>query len=489
MKKINFLVGLAAAMMLLWGTSAGAQTLVDLQTAFDAVKVSGGAISVPATVVDGDYELIADAPVTITLTGILSVEAGTLTIGDKVAITTTVANAVAAMPGGTVILEPGCTITSSATAPLSAAGGTVIVDGGSVSTTNFPGAVAGTTLAGGGGGTLIVNGGVIFTTHGTASAYPRGIVIDHGGTCYVNGGRVYSNVANGRGISVNGTGSGGRLYVTGGSIEATGTGGRAIQVDNYNTAVPQTAFLSVSGSPTIKGTVEAIMLQKTAVAVIQPGTDISTWTGVVGTNANGARLYDCRGVSQGFVITADPVAGTFDSEIEVELALSGGSVTDDIYKYENSNFNAVSGVVTGTRTALASAAVFDAMNYTVNESVPAYRNASTIVYSDPIPISEPTTITAVPVMMDGIVSVPVGDPFIFVYDIITGIITPPAGEASAYIVANTLFLPESGAVQLYNVGGQLVLNAIATGKTIDVSSLNKGIYIVKAGAATFKIAK
>jgi len=33
------------------------------------------------------------------------------------------------------------------------------------------------------------------------------------------------------------------------------------------------------------------------------------------------------------------------------------------------------------------------------------------------------------------------------------------------------------------------LNAVATGATVDVSSLAKGIYIVKAGAATFKVVK
>ena len=69
----------------------------------------------------------------------------------------------------------------------------------------------------------------------------------------------------------------------------------------------------------------------------------------------------------------------------------------------------------------------------------------------------------------------------------TGIATPSIDGTKAYIADNTLYLPESSAVQVFNVGGQLVLNAV--GATVDVSSLSKGIYIVKAGAATFKVVK
>ncbi|MCL2649762.1 MAG: T9SS type A sorting domain-containing protein [Candidatus Azobacteroides sp.] len=73
---------------------------------------------------------------------------------------------------------------------------------------------------------------------------------------------------------------------------------------------------------------------------------------------------------------------------------------------------------------------------------------------------------------------------------LTGITTPSIDAANAYIAGGTLYLPESGsAVQVYNVSGQLVLDAVATGATVDVSSLSRGIYIVKAGAATFKVVK
>jgi len=74
--------------------------------------------------------------------------------------------------------------------------------------------------------------------------------------------------------------------------------------------------------------------------------------------------------------------------------------------------------------------------------------------------------------------------------IITGITTPSIDAAKVYIEGSTLYLPESGsAVQVYNVSGQLVLNAVATGATVDVSSLGKGVYVVKTGSAAFKVVK
>ena len=75
----------------------------------------------------------------------------------------------------------------------------------------------------------------------------------------------------------------------------------------------------------------------------------------------------------------------------------------------------------------------------------------------------------------------------FVYTLLTGIVTPSSGEA--YISGNTLYLPAAGLVQIFNPSGQLVLNANASGATIDVSSLNKGVYIVKTGLTTFKVVK
>ncbi|MCL2649769.1 MAG: T9SS type A sorting domain-containing protein [Candidatus Azobacteroides sp.] len=90
----------------------------------------------------------------------------------------------------------------------------------------------------------------------------------------------------------------------------------------------------------------------------------------------------------------------------------------------------------------------------------------------------------------GVAAAPFTYDDLFIAATATGITTPSIDAAKAYIEGGILYLPESGsAVQIYNVSGQLVLNAVATGATVDVSSLAKGIYIVKAGVATFKVVK
>ena len=76
----------------------------------------------------------------------------------------------------------------------------------------------------------------------------------------------------------------------------------------------------------------------------------------------------------------------------------------------------------------------------------------------------------------------------FIYTILTGIVTPLTSRG-AYISGNTLYLSEAGQVQVYNVSGQLILDSSVSGATIDVSSLNKGVYIVKTGSGTFKAVK
>ena len=99
-------------------------------------------------------------------------------------------------------------------------------------------------------------------------------------------------------------------------------------------------------------------------------------------------------------------------------------------------------------------------------------------YETSAPVTSTSTVYAVPTTFPS-----------FVYSILTGIVTPSL-NGETYISGNTLYLPaSSGQVQIYNVNGQLILNAFVSGATMDVSSFDKGVYIVKTVSGTVKVVK
>lgn len=73
------------------------------------------------------------------------------------------------------------------------------------------------------------------------------------------------------------------------------------------------------------------------------------------------------------------------------------------------------------------------------------------------------------------------------YEILSTGITLLSLSGETYISGNTLYLSTDGSVKVYNVNGQFVLSA--SGTTIDVSSLIKGIYIINTGSQVFKVVK
>lgn len=367
-----------------------ASSLADLQTKFAAAVATG----VPTTisiaspiVINVDLQLVSTGD-SITLnftTSQITVTAGTLTIGNKVKITSTLANSVQALVGGTVIVNAGSRISSNASSPITAAGGNVIINGGKISTSNLPAASAGLsgTIT---GGMLTINGGYLYTS---ATGTARGVAVDYLGTCIVNGGEIHSDMGGGRGISINGSGGGGKLYVNGGIISAAGAG-RAIQLDNANSAA------WISGSPTITGGLEAIMVQKNGVVVISGAPTI---TGVIGTNVATAKLYDTRQLS---AIVATPGAGTYAASQNV--AVTGGTGT--INKYSGVSSGTTQANYTGagiTPTTVASTLV-----YTTNGTNPV---AASSAYSTPLTVAVPSVLNVAP-LIDGTI-IGVVSPFAF----------------------------------------------------------------------------
>lgn len=350
-----------------------ATTFAELQSQFAAASVSGEPYTINIggeITVDADFSMVSTSD-TVTLNFVqyrINVTAGTLIVGNKVKITSSIGNTISVFAGGKVIVDEGCNITSSATAPLNVAGGETIVNGGKISTSNFPAASAGSSL--GSGGTLIINGGLLYSSN--TGTLTRGIVVDYSGTCIVNGGVIHANPSvSGRAISINATNAGGKLYINGGTITATGTSGRAIQLDNNN------ASAWITGSPTINGGLEAIMVQKFGVAVVS-GTP--TITGRIGTNATGARLYDAREMAP---IIATPGTGYYNAS--QDLTLTGA--TGIIYKYVN------------TYLQSAATTVSASIVYTTNGTEPL---AASTVYTTPVSITIPSVLKVAP-LIDGTV--------------------------------------------------------------------------------------
>jgi len=390
-------------------TKTTALSFSDLKTQFAAASANGlrDTINIGAAIiVNNDFSMVS-AGDTVILNIVpygITVTSGTLTIGNKVKISSAdaTAGAIQAASGGTVVLNAGCyvsattgntvqallggtvtvnggKISSTATAPIVSAGGNVTINGGSIISSNYPAIATGmaiNTVAT--GGTLTVNGGVIATS---ATGIARGIVVDYNGICTVNGGEVRSDMGGGRGISINGTNAGGKLYVNGGIVSAIGATGRAIQLDNNN------SLLMVTGSPTITGGLEAIMVQKIGLVVIS-GTP--TITGVIGTNTATAKLYDARGLS---AIVATPAAGYYPASQSVTV--TGGTGT--INKYTGTA-TVTAGVYSGagvTPTTVTSTLVYTTDGTTPVAASTAYATAVTVAVPSVLNVSPLIDVTTI----------------------------------------------------------------------------------------------
>jgi hypothetical protein len=423
--------------------AAGPTTFAELQTQFAAAVASG----VPTTlnisgpiVVNADYSMVSTGD-TITLNMVpynISVTAGTLTIGNKVKITTayTSAGAIQAASGGNVVINAGCyivpttgnavqalaggTVTvnggyiySTSTAPVVAAGGNVTINGGRIISAGgqYPAVSAGMAInAIATGGTLTINGGYIATT---TTGIARAIVIDYNGICIMNGGEVHSDMGGGRGISINNTNAGGKLYVYGGTISALGggaTGGRAIQADNAN------AYIWISGSPVINGGTEAIIAQRYAVVVVS-GTP--TITGVIGTNLQTATpawspvLYDARAIN----ITATPTTGYYAAQQTVTV----NSGTMSVLKYTGASSGGTGAGVTNPVTVTPTSLV-----YTTDGTNPVFASTA---YTAPVTVAIPTVLNVAPIIEGTVVGCPTTFGYYTIGTLMTSAPTPTTPAA------------------------------------------------------------
>jgi len=459
-----------------------ANSLTDLQTQFATAVASG----VPSTInIGAAITVNANLPLVSTGDSItlnfaatpaypLTVSAGTLTIGNKVKITSALGNCIQALAGGTVVVNSGCNIVSSATSPITAAGGNVTINGGKITSSNFPAVVAGMYLnTAQTGGTVTINGGIIASSN--ASGNPRGAAVDFNGVMIVNGGEIHADVAaGGRGISINSSAnsSGGKLYINGGFIYAKGTTGRAIQLDNATTAT-----LWITGSPTIFGGLEALIAQKNGIGFIS-GTPVIT--GTIGTNASvtTGKVYDCRNIT---AITATPGTGSYAASQSVTLAGATGNIT----KY--------SGTTNATSTVTAT------LIYTTDGTTPI---AASTAYTAPFTVAVPSVLTVAP-FFD---VTAVGSPSVFnySYSVGTGVSQVAASDLFKCYpsqVTDKLIIKADAETQISqvvvrNLLGQSIKSVVVNANelSVDLTAVPAGNYfvtvkLVNGQSATQKIVK
>ena len=305
-----------------------------------------------------------------------------------------------------------------------------------------------------------INGGT-FTVNGTGTNARAFQVSSGGGQITINDGTIAVG-AGGRAITLS---SAGTLKIYGGSITMGGSNNASqiIRIDNNNTNQ-----VEINGGTFDTGRGNLIAFggnQNNATCIIRAAT----------VELGGGTAYVKNGPGDGSVRPGDPVSYYGVQKI-----------------YDFRGFNIIPSVAAGpipeagVSVGLSLSGTVDPDPVDAAGAVIYYNTGGSSTdkaYSTPISVIPGTTLN-VSVRKDGHASL--ATPLSYTP---TGITNPSVGEA-AYIVNNMLYLPESAqSVQVYAVGGQLVLNAVALDKTVDLSSLNGGIYIVKAGASIFKVVK
>ncbi len=245
----------------------------------------------------------------------------------------------------------------------------------------------------------------------------------------------------------------GKFEINGGSLNNLGTGDAfvlgsgnqpmTVTINGLNlTMASGNVFGNYVGSKTMTVVIKDLQITGNA-SVAKPGT---------GGDAATNKFYDFRS----FSINPTPGAGAIASATNVTLA----------------------SVDAGTGVDATGAIV----RYTTDGSEPTATSSQYLAAVSVIP----NQTIKVAVEKDGFI----GKSYSFAYPLATNIEKAAIDASIAYISGNTLYLPEvNQSVQIFNISGQLILNTSANGCTIDVSDLNKGIYIVKVGKSAFKVAK
>jgi len=478
MKKINFLVRMVTAMLLLCGMSAYAQTdltansQASLISAVNALKTSGGG--------------------TITLTPPFTNASISVSAGYTIDPSTTL------LLGSSVDLE-------------SDSNNKITIECGTNNITVYG------VGSSGAHGNLIIGNGITVQGHGT-STIDNNSDPTKGAIEVANGGTVINTCPSG-GTAIN-AGAGRSIIDPGAKVIVNSPLGIGVNAHNSYTTVITGGTISATGTGTI-----ALEINGT------PGTNTNIIGATIMTNgANSIAIYATGGWSvilNNVTISTDSPTGTTDKAIVADagsgilipkgdgtviysaIPYSGDGSIIDLQSTITITPSVVPGPVTLPQTVTFSATC---VNPNVNDGaavavaapivasfVPTdcegTPSVSTLIPNNSLTLTTTNLVAYAALGLAG-TSNPSGmtnqfvpnPPATFTYSNGTGIPDVSVDKPAAYIYSNVLYTP-AGNVQLFGVGGQVILNTVADGAGIDVSALAKGVYIVKVGTSAYKVVK
>jgi len=477
MKKINFLFSMVAAMLLLCGTSAFAQTQnvssqAQLIAAVNAMKTSGGTIvlkapydnsviagtTVPGLAIGGapgSVNLSASALITIDCgADCLSVYGngtsannGNLIIGNNIFVT----------GSGPLTIENSM---SAVTSSLSR--GTIEVASGGIveNTSTASGAIA---INAGGGRSVLDAGGTVIVNA------PLGIGIEahNSYTTIITGGLILASGTGSTGLVIGGT-PGTNMNIAGVEIDMTGNSSVGIYATGGWSAILENVTINTTSSA------------KTDMAIVA-----DTGSGILISNAAGK---DGTKIKSSIPYSGDGSIIDARQDVTITPSVAPGNISfPQVINFTATCVNA--NVNSGAPVDVAAPLVASTVQSTVTGAP-----------SNPTAPSPAVNLTAAGTVYAAVALVGTSNPSgmtnqfypnppaSFVYTEGTGIADVSVGKTNAYIANDVLYAP-AGKVQLYGIGGQLILNTVATDSGIDVSALAKGVYVVKAGTSAYKVIK
>ena len=475
MKTINFLVSMVVAMLLLCGTSAFAQTQnvssqAQLIAAVNAMKTSGGTIklvapfdnsvisgtTVPGLAIGGSpgaVNLSASAPITIDCgADCLSVYGngtsgnnGNLIIGNNITVT----------GSGQLTIENSMSAVNS-----SLSRGAIEVANGGIVINEYTGAGEAIAINAGGGRSILDPGGTVMVTA------PLGIGIEahNSFTTVITGGLIVAEGAGATGLVISGT-PGTNIAISGVEIDMTGTNSQGIYATGgWIAQVNNVTINTTSGNKSDKAIVadagSVIQLTNPAIKSSIP--------------------YSGDGciIDKNATITVTPSVAPGAITLPQVINFTATCVNTKVN-------NGAEVAVAAPVVASLAAADCSGTPPTSTTPIPSINmTTANTVYAAVAMVGAGTNMSAAGITAAYFPNPPAS----FAYTEGTGLADISIDKADAYIAGNVLYAP-AGEVQLYGISGQLLLNTVATGAGIDVSTLDKGVYVVKAGTSTFKVIK
>jgi len=478
MRKISFLVSMVAAMFLLCGMSAYAQVTQSVSsasaliTAVSDMSSTGGTINLVPPFTNPASGITGSPTFPATSLAIGNTSGNGITLSANAPITINCGDNSLSVYGtgvsgsnGNLIIGKNITVTGSGSATVqnndasSAKGAIEIASGGSVVNTAPANGVAVNASA----GRSIIDAGAKILTQS-----PNGIGLKCGNsyTTIITGGEISAGAAGATALLLDGT-PGTNFDIKNVYIHAYGANVTGIATQNgWTVKLDNVQILTESSNGSDVGIMSTGGGGNQSGGIVWMPQSAATPTVVVSATpyvaSNMGAIIDFNNLP--ITITANPAAGGVSLPANIVLTAKYADGTP-----------VGAGIAIGMNTDIVdpptAADITLADNNTVKVSAAGTLNAA---------------VCAISTYSGGIAS-QLFSKTSFTYSA-SGIADVFVDKDNIFIANNVLNTPV-GNVQVYSIGGQLLLNTVATGEGIDVSALDKGVYIVKVGTEVSKVVK